>query len=83
MSSSHLFLGCTRTLRSDWQDIIPEVAVPKNLKDPVKIQEARDTAIAGLIDLPILAYHDEIVLLNTQGEIVFHALGAAIKTSHA
>lgn len=81
MSSSHLFLGCTRTLRADWQDIIPEVAVPKNLKDPVKIQEARDAAIAGLIDLPILAYHDEIVLLNAKGNIVFQASGSAIKTT--
>lgn len=75
-----LFLGCTRKLRADWQTIVSEIAVPKNLKDQVKIQEARDAAIADLINVPVLSYHDEIVLLFRDGTIAFEAKAGAIKT---
>ena len=79
-NASVFFLGCARIVREDWQQFIPELAVAKNLKDPVKIQEARDAARAGLIDLPIVSLHSEITLIDRSGAVVLHAKPGQVVT---
>lgn len=79
LPNNALFVGCEHDIRSDWSTLVPNVAVPKNLKDPEKIAQAREAAILGLRDMPVLAAHTEVVVLDADANVVIHATTNAIE----
>lgn len=74
------FLGCRRELVSNWQEIVPELKVPSNLTDPVKIHAAQEKARKTLSKMPLTGQIVEASIFDREGKEIFFANGSLIQT---
>jgi hypothetical protein len=77
------FIGCRRELVPNWQEIVPELKVASNLKDPVKIAEAQDKARKTLSKMPLTSRIVDVSILDRDGRELLLANADGIQSDMA